>query len=87
MRTTVSKLVSETSMLSGSVGDTEPAPIAPRAATQFLMSYVDQYLPTLLSPVTPYAPLFWSSWGSSVSCSASASSAKPRIACGLTLSP
>jgi site-specific recombinase XerD len=43
-------------------GKTRDIPL-PQAVTQFLMSYVDRHLPTLLQPVTPDTPLFWSSWG------------------------
>jgi site-specific recombinase XerD len=31
--------------------------------TQFLISYVEQHMQTLVQPVTPETPLFWSSWG------------------------
>ncbi len=43
-------------------GKTRDIPL-PQAVTQFLMFYVDRHLPTLLQPVTPDTPLFWSSWG------------------------
>jgi integrase/recombinase XerC len=43
-------------------GKTRDIPL-PQAVTQFLMSYVEHHLQTLLQPVTPETPLFWSSWG------------------------
>jgi integrase/recombinase XerD len=43
-------------------GKTRDIPL-PQAVTQFLISYVDRHLPTLLQPATPDTPLFWSSWG------------------------
>jgi site-specific recombinase XerD len=43
-------------------GKTRDIPLPP-VVIQFLMSYVEHHLRTLLQQVTPETPLFWSSWG------------------------